>query len=264
MRPVKEAGMGAKAMYILPGGFVNVDHSILMTGVGIGKIIKAPVYSVLVLHEEGPILIDTGLNPDGRVDPERTWGPRAKLIKPEVTAEDDIRERLGLLGLKPSDIKMVIITHLHWDHTGGLRFFTHCPIMVQRAEYRFAYNPDSFVAAQYMRNHFDYPLNYQLLEGDQMILPGVSVVTTPGHTPGHQSVLIRLNSGANHIIAGDLISLRENLAMKIPGSNVWSGRQVVEGIRRLEHLSLLLNADIFPSHDDVEWEKFKKVPEAYL
>jgi N-acyl homoserine lactone hydrolase len=255
--------MGAKAMYILPGGFIHIDHSILMTGVGIGQIIKAPVFSVLVLHDEGPILIDTGLNPDGRTDPENTWGPRAKLIKPEVTEEDDIRERLGQLGLKPSDVRMVILTHLHWDHTGGLRFFTHCPIAVQKVEYRFAYHPDSFVSAPYMRNHFDYPLNYHLLEGDQMILPGVSVITTPGHTPGHQSLLIRLDSGANHIISGDVISLRENLTAKIPGSNTWNARLSFEGICRLEHFSQLLGTSIFPSHDALEWEKFRRSPEAY-
>jgi len=255
--------MGAREMYILPGGFINIDHSLLMGGVGMGKVIRAPVFSVLVIHDEGPILIDTGLNPEGRLDPDNAWGPRAKLIKPEVNAEDDIRARLGQLNLKPSDIRLVIITHLHWDHTGGLRFFTHCPIMVQKAEYRFAYNPDAFVSAQYMRNHFDYLLNYQLLEGDQMIMPGISVVKTPGHTPGHQSVLIRLDSGENHIISGDVISLRENLAAKVPGSNTWSAQQAVEGICRLEHLSLLLNAGIFPSHDVTEWEKFKKIPEGY-
>ncbi|MEK6653569.1 MAG: hypothetical protein AABY92_00235 [Thermodesulfobacteriota bacterium] len=94
--------MGAREMYILPGGFINIDHSLLMGGVGMGKVILAPVFSVLVIHDEGPVLIDTGLNPEGRLDPDSTWGPRAKLIKPEVNAEDDIRTRLGQLNLKPS------------------------------------------------------------------------------------------------------------------------------------------------------------------
>ncbi|MBU1183826.1 MAG: hypothetical protein KJ663_01445, partial [Proteobacteria bacterium] len=85
--------MGAREMYILPGGFINIDHSLLMGGVGMGKVIRAPVFSVLVIHDEGPVLIDTGLNPEGRLDPDNAWGPRAKLIKPEVNAEDDIRAR---------------------------------------------------------------------------------------------------------------------------------------------------------------------------
>ena len=69
--------------------------------------------------------------------------------------------------------------------------------------------------------------------------------------------------GENHIISGDVISLRENLAAKVPGCNTWSAQRAVEGICRLEHLSLLLNAGILPSHDITEWEKFKKIPEGY-
>ncbi len=141
------------------------------------------------------------------------------------------------------------VTHLHWDHTGSLRFFTHCPIVIQKVEYRFAFHPDSFVAAQYMQNHLSSSLNYRLLEGDQIILPGISVVKTPGHTPGHQSVVVRLVSGASYIIPGDTILLKENLTLKIPSSNTWNPQQALDSIYRLEHLSHLLDAEIIPSHD---------------
>ena len=143
--------MAVQKMYILPGGLVSIDRSILLAAVDMGKKVKAPVYSILLIHGEGPILIDTGLNPDGLTDPERAWGPRAKLIQPELTRADDIRSRLKELNLDVSEIIMVILTHLHWDHTGGLRFFTHCPVIMQKTEYRFAFNPDSFVSSQYMQ-----------------------------------------------------------------------------------------------------------------
>ena len=136
--------MAVKRMYFLPGGFINIDRSIFLTGTDMGTSIKAAIYTVLLIHEEGPILIDVGLNPDGLTDPENAWGPRAKLIKPELTEGDDIRNRLRDLDLAVSDIRMVLLSHLHWDHTGGLRFFTHCPIVVQNAEYRFAFHPDGF------------------------------------------------------------------------------------------------------------------------
>lgn len=255
--------MAVQKMYILPGGFLTVDRSVFLTAIDMGKKIKAPVYSVLLLHERGPVLVDTGLNPDGLRDPELAWGPRAKLIQPEMTQADDIRSRLKELGLRVSDIKMVLLTHLHWDHTGGLRFFTHCPIVVQKAEYRFAFHPDSFVAAQYMQNHLSSSLNYHLLEGDQIILPGISVVRTPGHTPGHQSIVVRLASGSSYIFPGDTILLEENLTLKIPSSNTWNSQQTAESIYRLEHLSHLLGAEIIPSHDIARWEQLKKSPEAY-
>lgn len=228
-----------------------------------GKKVKAPVYSILLLHGEGPILIDTGLNPDGLTDPERAWGPRAKLIQPELTQADDIRERLKELNLNVADIKTVILTHLHWDHTGGLRFFTHCPIITQKTEYRFAFHPDSFVSSQFMQNHIPFSLNYRILEGDQMIVPGISVIRTPGHTPGHQSIFVRLASGASYLLAGDAISLEENLTLKIPSSNNWNAQQAMESIYRLEHLSYLLKAEIIPSHDLGRWGSLKKSPEFY-
>jgi len=255
--------MAVQKMYILPGGFVSIDRSILLTAVDMGKKVKAPVYSILLLHSEGPILIDTGLNPDGLTDPERAWGPRAKLIQPELTKADDIRERLKELNLNISDIKTVILTHLHWDHTGGLRFFTHCPVIIQKTEYRFAFNPDSFVSSQYMQNHIPFSLDYHILEGDQIIVPGISVIRTPGHTPGHQSILVRLASGASYILSGDAISVEENLTLKIPSSNSWNAQQAMESIYRLEHLSYLLEAKIIHSHDLVSWGSLKKSPEFY-
>ena len=139
--------MAVKEIYILPGGIISSDRSIFLTAVDIGQKAKAPVYAVLLMHDEGPVLIDAGLNPDGLTDPEHTWGPRAKLFEMDFTEADDIRNRLKELNLKVSDIKMVIVTHLHWDHTGGLRFFDHCPIVVQREEFRFAFNPDSYFGA---------------------------------------------------------------------------------------------------------------------
>jgi N-acyl homoserine lactone hydrolase len=256
--------MAVQKMYILPGGFLNVDRSIFLTAVDMGEKIKAPVYSVLLIHDDGPILVDTGLNPDGLIDPEHAWGPRAKLIQPELAKADDIRSRLKELNLNVSNIKMVLLTHLHWDHTGGLRFFTHCPIVVQKVEYRFAFNPDSFVSSQYMQNHLPSSLHYRLLEGDQVIVPGISVVKTPGHTPGHQSIVVMLASGASYIFPGDTISLEENLTLKIPSSNNWNAQQSMESIYRLEHLSHLLGAEIIPSHDIARWGSLKKSPEAYI
>jgi len=247
--------MTVEKVHIIRGGFIDIDRSILLTGTDIGKKMKVSVCSFVIIHEEGPILVDTCLNPDGLIDPEHAWGPRANLLKPELTEADDVRNGLKELGLDVSDIKMVILTHLHWDHTGGLRFFTHCPVIVQKAEYRFAFNPDSFVSSQYMRNHFDFPtINYQLIEGDRIIVPGISVIKTPGHTPGHQSILIKLDKSNSYILSGDAMCLKDNLTLKIPSSNNWNNQQAMESIYRLGHLSELLKAEIISSHDTSTWE----------
>jgi N-acyl homoserine lactone hydrolase len=255
--------MAVKEVFLLPSGFVNLDRSIFLTGVDMGRKTKAPVYSVLLIHPEGPVLIDTGLNPDGLTDPENAWGPRARVIKPEITEADDIRNRLKALNLEVPDIKMVIITHLHWDHTGGLRFFEHCPIIVQKEEYRFAFNPDSFCAPQNMQNHIDFPLNYECREGDQILLPGISLIKTPGHTPGHQSVIVKTTSGNFYIFTGDAINTKENLDRGVLSSNNWSNAAALDSTHRLVHLSNLLGAPLMHSHDIVQWNNYKKAPEAY-
>lgn len=255
--------MAVEKMFLLHCGYLTLDRSIVLSAVDMGKKIKVPVCSVLLMHPDGPVLIDAGLNPDGLTDPANAWGPRASLIKPDFSEADTIRSRLQQLKLDITDIKMVIITHLHWDHTGSLRFFTNCPIVVQKVEYRFAFNPDSIVSAQYMRNHFDFSLDYQLVEGDKTILPGISVLKTPGHTPGHQSVVIQLDSGSNYIFSGDVISIMENLTLKIPGGNHWSAQLSLDSISRLELLSSLLQAEIIPTHDFDKWEGLKKSPEFY-
>ena len=255
--------MGVKGIYLLSGGSIEIDRSIFLTGRDMGRKLRAPVYAILIIHEEGPILVDAGLNPDGLTDPEHAWGPRAKVIKPALTEKDTVKSRLREIGLSFSDIKMVIVTHLHWDHTGSLRFFQNCPIIVQKAEYRFAFNPDSFASPQYMLDHFDFPLNYQFVEGDSILLPGVSLIKTPGHTPGHQSLLVRLDNGSSYIFPGDAICLMDNLTLKIPSSNNWNNREAMDSLYRLEHLSHLLDAHIIPSHDPHIWEGLKKSPERF-
>ena len=86
---------------------------------------------------------------------------------------------------------------------------------------------------------------------------------TPGHTPGHQSILVRMETGKSYLFAGDVISLADNLKLKIPGSNTWNAQQSVESIYKLEHLSGVLDADIIPSHDMGQWSQWKKSPEPF-
>lgn len=254
--------MAIEKIYILPGGLLHIDRSIFLSTVDMGMVIKAPVFSILLYDPEGSIIVDMGLNPSGVDHPDEAWGPRAKLIRPTVTPEDDVRARLKELSLTKNDIKAVIITHLHWDHTGALRFFDHCPILVQRDELRFAFNPDPFLSSPYMANHFDHQLNFLPIDGDRLVAPGISVIKTPGHTPGHQSVLVKTIAGQYFIFAGDAISLQENLTRKISLGNTCNARDCLDSIHRLDHLSQLLGAEIIPSHDLEVFQAINTWPQA--
>src|SRR5919201_3495470 len=139
-----------------------------------------PGYLHAIEHPGGRILVDTGMI-DSTPELDEQWGPT---IYPERI---------------PREVALVINTHLHFDHCGGNRLFRGIPIYVQRREREAAREPGytipewvEFEGARYVE-----------LEGEAEIAPGVRVLPTPGHTPGHQSVLVDTDEGLV-VIGGDV------------------------------------------------------------
>ncbi|MHC1761677.1 MAG: N-acyl homoserine lactonase family protein [Negativicutes bacterium] len=252
--------MATDRVYFLDAGYLYIDKSILTAGRGYGEIMKSSLYMTLLSHSDGWVLIDTGLNPAGLIDPESAWGPRAKIIRPIITPNNDIRVHLDKLGLRPTDIKYVINTHLHWDHTGSNALFKHATYYVQKSEYRYAFCPDAFSQPSYMAGQFDCGIDYKLVEGDVEILDNIFLLHTPGHTPGHQSVLVKLASGKNLIIAGDAVYTNENFNENIPPGNSWCQAASYSSINKLKLLQRLTNARVLPSHDPEIWSEISAPP----
>lgn len=255
--------MGAKALYLLPCGELELDKSIITYRVDMGKMVRIPVIAALIETDEGWILFDTGLNPLGLEEPVATWGERASKVVYSFNAEDDIRNRLKDLGLTPNDIKIVVNSHLHWDHTGGNQFFKKSTFIVQKAEYRFAFYPDTFASGAYLKNHFDHPLKYELIEGDSVLVPGVSLVVTQGHTPGSQSMIVDLPKFGTVILTADAIYTKENIEKNIPAGNCWNPEQAMMSMARLINISKRENAKLFITHDPDAWDELKASPYYY-
>ncbi len=254
--------MAARELFLLPGGILEVEKSIISYRLYFGCREKIPVLMALIKTDDGNILFDAGLDPDGLKDPERTWGIKA----PHVVGfekKQEIRSYLQQLKLTPSDIQYVVTSHLHWDHTGALRFFKDSTIVTQKSEYRFALYPDTFVASIYIREHFDHPLKYKLVEGDTQVVPGVHVIHTPGHTPGHQSLMVKLPKQGTVILAGDAIFMQENLEKDIPSSNAWSPPLAMDSMHRLKSLAQYEGGMLIPGHDPKLWEIFKCWPGSF-
>jgi N-acyl homoserine lactone hydrolase len=129
-----------------------------------------PVHGFVVTHDDDAVLIDTGVG-----------GPQ------------------DALDLSPADIGLVINTHLHFDHCGQNAVFRHAPFYVQRAELDRAR-----IESPELHDWFDFAgARFELLDGDAEILPGLEVISTPGHTSGHQCVLIRSQAGPFDLLIGD-------------------------------------------------------------
>ena len=254
--------MPVKGLYLLPGGMLELDKGLITYRTDMGKKVQIPVVMSLVETTEGYILFDTGLNPQGLATPTKTWGEKASIIA-EFRPEDDIRKRLDQLGVKLKDISYVVNSHLHYDHTGGNQFFPEAKFVLQKAEYRFAHFPDDSASGAYLKNHFDYPFDYRLIEGDLELLPGVFLVFTPGHTPGSQSMVLNLPETGTVILTGDAVYSRENVEKNIPAGNNWDSGQAMMSMNRLVQFAKREKGRLFITHQPDIWDTLHPAPYCY-
>ena len=146
-----------------------------------------PVHGFVITHPAGAVLVDTGVG--GPQDVLNDW----RVVN--VSAADALAE----IDMSPADISLVINTHLHFDHCGQNAVFRHAPFYVQRAELERARRESPALAGW-----FDFMgARFELLDGDAEILPGLSVIATPGHTAGHQCVVAGTGDGSPDLLIGD-------------------------------------------------------------
>jgi N-acyl homoserine lactone hydrolase len=146
-----------------------------------------PVHGFVVTHPGGAALVDTGVG-----------GPDQVLSDWRVVNRT-VADALAELDMTPADIGLVINTHLHFDHCGQNAVFKHAAFHVQRAELDRARRESPG-----LRDWFDFmDARFELLDGDAQILPGLSVIATPGHTVGHQCVVVQPADGSAEVLIGD-------------------------------------------------------------
>ena len=124
-------------------------------------------------------------------------GATASMFEEKGMPETDLislEDGLNKLGVKPEDIGIVIVTHLHFDHIALSYLFKKAKFIVQKKELDYARNPHPIDSAGYDRSMFE-GLDLEVIDGDKEIIPGVSVFLTPGHTPGGQSVEVNTTAG---------------------------------------------------------------------
>jgi N-acyl homoserine lactone hydrolase len=200
------------------------------------------------------ILIDSGQPEDSADAPGM----------PPSEHERDVIAQLADLGLRPADIDILICTHFDVDHAGHHDAFPQAELIVQRAHYAVARSGHPrYVAA---RAHWDHPsLRYRLVEGDTEVLPGLTLIETSGHAPGHQSVLLRLPQTGPVLLAIDAVALRR---LFTPERQKWpldddeqqlraSTQKLLDVVER-EQVALVIFG-----HDAAQWQTLRKVPKYY-
>ncbi len=202
------------------------------------------------------ILVDTGFDPLYASDPDAALARDGlarfgRLV--DFSAAQTLPGQLALLGLTPADINAVVLTHGHIDHVGGLPMLT-CPIYLtaaERAEPRPVYFGDA--------RPIDWPdVPYVLIETPTTIAQGITLLPTPGHTPGHLSLALTLPSGAALILAADAINRASEPDEGFPDADdpVTAARSAAE----LTAMAARLGAQVLYGHEPAQWPLWPKAP----
>ena len=220
------------------------------------ELVEAPVWSALIRCPEGLILFDTGLHPVHVDRPDATFGSSSGLTV-TMRSDDAIVPRLAAQGVRPDDITIVVNSHLHFDHAGNNRAFPKATFVVQAAQLAHAKGRANFPAI-----YWDDPaLSYLPTTGRAQIAKGVAAVPTPGHAPGHQSLVVDLARTGRVVLCGDAAFTRENLVRdEIPAPDAAAARASLGVIRDLVDGDL---GRAFPSHDATAFDGWRIAPETY-
>jgi len=203
-----------------------------------GQTYEAALKPLLIQTEQENILIDTGI---GEL-PEA----HKKFHVVKRSPDQTLRIQLQKFGLEPEDIDIVVNTHLHFDHCGNNMLFPNAKFYVQADEIRYAYAPDRFQRAAYIQEFFDVKVEYVLLQGKHEITNDIFAIPTPGHCPGHQSIIVK-DGKKNYVYCGDVAPLRENLEKRnIPGVLY----RADEALKSIENLRRIKDAIYIFSHDN--------------
>lgn len=239
-------------------GTIYCDKGKTLTqGVDNGKMVYIPSVAWLIKTPTEKILVDTGM-PDTETSHSKHYHGSYQL------PGERIDQALAIQGISLEEITKVIFTHLHWDHCQNAYFFPRAALYVQKKELEFARNP----TGTYFRS-YDHPsigltpaferYNLTILDGDADIAPGIKVLLTPGHSPGHQIVVVHTNPDTTYIIAGDAVLCYDNLLPSTQQDYVLPGRHKdsAETQQVIEKIISLAGAThrILPGHDERVFRK---------
>lgn len=243
---------GVERLYVLDCGEARApDQSRWSPGVNVGVPIDITDNCYLIHHKMGWMLWDTGVSDSiaGRAEPPAGAIPwkRTKTLAAQIAD----------LGLKPDDIRYVAVSHTHPDHIGNVDLFPRATVLMQMAEYDWAFagGKQPFSAA--------HPVQH--LQGDHDVFGDGSlmIVSTPGHTPGHQSLMVELPKTGWLLLSGDMAHFRDNFDnRRVPALN-FDKDQSLASMNRAADLIAGKKADFWINHDAAQTGRIRRSPEFY-
>jgi N-acyl homoserine lactone hydrolase len=264
--PIK-AGVAEKLYRLDCGHSLANDESVWTPGENVGRDIEFSSTCWLIKHGSEWLLWDTGV-PETALNDPKGWSTLPKLIVYHL--DKSITAQLAEIGLKPGDIGRVAISHTHGDHIGNMALFPNAAVVMQQAEYNWIHSPNgpNDNVNQLMalaRQLLGTPKKLQLVDGDTDVFGdgSVTLLSTPGHTPGHQSLLVHLKSSGFILLSGDVVHLQGNFAENIVPSLNTDKAQSIASMARVRQLIATYKATLFINHDKSQTDKLKLLPSFY-
>jgi N-acyl homoserine lactone hydrolase len=232
---------GIERLYVLDcGQNLGKDQSRWSPGVNIGREIRFADNCYLIRHAKGWLLWDTGIPDAVAASPQGVSTGGGAIVQ---TRSKTLAAQLAELGLKPADLRYVAISHTHGDHVGNVDLFPSVPVLMQGAEFNWAF-------AEGKRPFTPKP-NIQQLTGDHDVFGdgSVFILSTPGHTPGHQSLLVTLPKTGALILSGDAVHFMGNWEeRRVPAMNT-NREQTLASMQRIADLVQQRKAQLWINHD---------------
>jgi 4-pyridoxolactonase len=247
----------ATKVYLLDGGSLVIDQSHVTWNIGAGNPVRFPVYSVLIEHDDGLFLFDTGYD----LEHVKAVLP---FELPEQTDEQTVPAQLEKCGFRPEDVTAIINSHLHFDHVGANKLLPNATTYLHVDELRQARSPEPFERLGYSDKGFDWEgAKFELLHDDVEVAKGLRLFHTPGHTVGHYSLLVDIDGGRPLMFMADVAytpSAYENDQQAGFHNDPVAG---VRSIRRVKRLVRQHDTEVFFTHDMESYANYKLAPEFY-
>ena len=261
------AGFAEKLYRLDCGHSLANDESVWTPGENVGRSIEFSSTCWLIKRGSEWLLWDTGV-PQSTLNDPKGWSTLPKLIVYHL--DKTITGQLAEIGLKTSDITYVAISHTHGDHIGNVGLFPNSTVLMQRAEYTWISSPDGpndnvNQLKALARKLLGTPKQLKLLDGDTDVFGdgSVTLISTPGHTPGSQSLLVHLKNSGFIILSGDVVHLEENFEKNMVPSLNTDKAASIASMDKVRQMIATYKAKLFINHDKAQSDTLKLLPAFY-
>jgi len=269
----QSSAKGVDRLYVLDCGQGHApDESRWTVGVNVGKPIDISDNCFLIQHSGDYFLWDTGLSDAVAAMPNGWLPTNNPATDIHWSRAKTLESQLAAIGVKPSDIRSIGISHTHPDHIGNVELFPRVPILIQKAEYDYYFapgkegilRPPADTRPTFLKDH---PVNLVQEDLDVFGDGSVMIVSTPGHTPGHQSCLVHIPKTGWVLLSGDAVHLQDNWDnRRIPYFATMPPEQKVQSLLSMQRMADLISfyhAQLWINHEKSQSDKLKRAPAYY-